>query len=131
MTSSDATPPGEQQVSIATNDEVQTQQEKKGHKPRDSKGWDGKLRLGKKKGEEDGEKEDSQDVESEAEASEDEGPPPEQLAADEDLLDDTPEDEDQIDLVHYRISSIPALRLERFTKLKVGALEFGLLGYNI
>jgi protein phosphatase 1 regulatory subunit 7 len=127
MTSSDAAPPGEQPASTPNNEDVQPQQEKNDHKPRDSKGWDGKLRLGKKKSE-DGEKEGSPDgVESEAEQSEDEGPPPEQLAADEDLLDDTPEDEDQIDLVHYRISSIPALRLERFTKLKVSILDCGTL----
>ncbi|KAF2677825.1 L domain-like protein [Lentithecium fluviatile CBS 122367] len=84
-------------------------------RPRDSKGWDGKLRLDKSVLV-DGPHEPG--AQSDAEESEDEGPPPEQLAADEDLLDDFPEDEDEIDLVHLRISSIPALRLERFRKLK-------------
>jgi protein phosphatase 1 regulatory subunit 7 len=89
------------------------------HKPRDSKGWDGKLRLDKSV-QLDGPY--TAGANSDPEASEDEdkdeGPAPEQLAADEDLLDDVPEDEDQIDLVHMRVSSIPALRLERFRKLK-------------
>lgn len=91
------------------------EQEKKDHKPRDSKGWDGKLRLTKKGA--DG-TEEGDDAPSNGEESEEEGPPPEQLAADEDLLDDVPDDEDEIDLVHCRISSIPALKLDRFTKLK-------------
>lgn len=85
------------------------------HRPRDSKGWDGKLRVDKtvlvNRPREPG-------APSDDEASEDEGPPPEQLAADEDLLDDVPADEDEIDLVHLRIASIPALRLERFPKLR-------------
>ncbi|PSN73843.1 protein phosphatase PP1 regulatory subunit sds22 [Corynespora cassiicola Philippines] len=89
--------------------------ENKDHRPRDSKGWDGKLRVGKAALAGDGQDE---GAESEAEVSEDEGPPPEQLAADEDLLEDVPEDEDDIDLVHFKISSIPALRLERFKKLR-------------
>jgi len=92
------------------------EEEKKGHRPRDSKGWDGKLRLTKK----DAEPSDPAAV-SEPEESADEGPPPEQLAADEDLLDDMDLDEEDIDLVHCRISSIPALRLERFKKLQVSA----------
>ena len=90
--------------------------ENKDHRPRDSKGWDGKLRVGKAALAGDGQ---DKGAESEAEVSEDEGPPPEQLAADEDLLEDVPEDEDDIDLVHFKISSIPALRLERFKKLRV------------
>ncbi|KAJ4355716.1 protein phosphatase regulatory subunit Sds22 [Didymosphaeria variabile] len=83
--------------------------------PRDSKGWDGKLRMDKSvlvNGKD-------QDAESEADdASEDEGPPPEQLPADEDLLEDYPEDEEDIELVHMRVSNMAALRLERFKKLK-------------
>jgi protein phosphatase 1 regulatory subunit 7 len=86
-------------------------------KPRDSKGWDGKLRV-EKKVVVDGIDQDA-DPQSDAEESEDDGPPPEQLEADEDLLDDVPVDEEEIDLVHCKISSIPALGLERFTKLKV------------
>ncbi|KAF2001512.1 L domain-like protein [Amniculicola lignicola CBS 123094] len=85
----------------------------KDHKPRDSKGWDGKLRLQKK-----GADPVDPDAQSEPEVSEDEGPPPEQLPPDEDLLDDVSDNEDEINLVHFRISSIPALRLERFKKLQ-------------
>jgi protein phosphatase 1 regulatory subunit 7 len=84
--------------------------------PRDSKGWDGKLRVDKNvlvQGR------DQDAAESDPEVSEDEGPPPEQLPADEDLLEDYPEDEDEIELVHLRISNMAALRLERFKKLKV------------
>lgn len=92
------------------------EQHHKDHKPRDSKGWDGKLRLTKKGA--DGADE-AGDVPSDGEESEEEGPAPEQLAADEDLLDDVPDDEEEIDLVHCRITSIPALKLDRFTKLKV------------
>lgn len=92
--------------------------EKKDHKPRDSKGWDGKLRLTKK-----GAAPPDPDAPSEPEESEEEGPEPEQLAADEDLLDDMDADEEDIDLVHFRISSIPALRLERFKKLQVSYLS--------
>jgi protein phosphatase 1 regulatory subunit 7 len=95
----------------------------KDHRPRDSKGWDGKLRL-EKSVQVDGHDKDApsdpeaSDDDTDKEGEKDSGPPPEQLAADEDLLDDWPEDEDQIDLVHMRVSSIPALRLERFRKLK-------------
>lgn len=85
-------------------------------KPRDSKGWDGKLRVDKNvlvNGKD-------QDADSDADdASEDEGPPPEHLPADEDLLDDYPEDEEEIELIHMRISDMAALRLERFKNLKV------------
>ncbi|MDI1490380.1 MAG: protein phosphatase regulatory subunit Sds22 [Ramalina farinacea] len=61
--------------------------------PRDSKGWDGKLRVDKKA----------------------------VLANPEALSDPDYSDEDapaEIDLVHCRISSLPALRLERFHKVE-------------
>lgn len=80
---------------------------------RDSKGWDGKLRHPSK-----------QAVLSNPEAltdpdySDEDAPPVEQIDADEDLLDDYEPDTDDIDLVHCRISSIPALHLERFTRLE-------------
>ena len=84
-------------------------------KPRDSRGWDGKLRVVPK-----------QTVLANPEAltdpdysdPENVSVPVEQIEADEDLLDDYPVDTDDIDLVHCRISSIPALRLERFTRLE-------------
>merc|ERR1711939_698971 len=52
------------------------------------------------------------------EYSDPDAPPVEQIEADEDLLDDYPLDSEDIDLIHCRISSIPALKLERFTKVK-------------
>jgi protein phosphatase 1 regulatory subunit 7 len=84
-------------------------------KPRDSHGWDGKLRVAPK-----------QAVLANPEAltdpdysdPENVSVPVEQIEADEDLLDEYPVDTEDIDLVHCRISSIPALRLERFTRLK-------------
>jgi protein phosphatase 1 regulatory subunit 7 len=88
------------------------------HKPRDSKGWDGKLRVDKLTLS-DEPRDPTVEIQSDPEASEDEGPPPEQLAADEDLLDDTPEDEEEIELVHCKISDMSSLRLERFKQMKV------------
>jgi protein phosphatase 1 regulatory subunit 7 len=93
-------------------------EDKDDHKPRDSKGWDGKLRVDKLSLSEEP-KDPTVEIQSDPEASEDEGPPPEQLPADEDLLDDTPEDEEEIELVHCKISDMSSLRLERFKQMKV------------
>jgi protein phosphatase 1 regulatory subunit 7 len=92
--------------------------DKEDHKPRDSKGWDGKLRIDKLSLSEEP-KDPTVEIQSEPEDSDDEGPPPEQLPADEDLLDDTPEDEDEIELVHCKISDMDSLKLERFKQMKV------------
>ncbi|KAL6234096.1 hypothetical protein BDW75DRAFT_213210 [Aspergillus navahoensis] len=79
---------------------------------KDSKGWDGKLRVEPKA------------IITNPEALEDpdysdsDAPPTEEIEADEDLLEDEDKDVEDIDLVHCRIHSIPALRLERFTKLQ-------------
>ena len=59
------------------------------------------------------------EVQSDAEESEDEGPPPDEIQADEDLLDDVPDDEDEIELVHCKIGDMSSLRLERFKQMKV------------
>ncbi|MCJ1384746.1 Protein phosphatase 1 regulatory subunit sds22 [Xylographa soralifera] len=73
--------------------------------PKDSTGWDGKLRVEKRA------------VLatpyplSDPEYSDQDVPPVEQIDADEGMFDD-------IDLVHCRISSVPKLQLERFTKLE-------------
>lgn len=45
-------------------------------------------------------------------------PPAEQIEADEDLLADEESDVEDIDLVHSRVASIPALHLERFKNLE-------------
>ncbi|MCJ1229910.1 hypothetical protein MMC12_006581 [Toensbergia leucococca] len=79
---------------------------------RDSHGWDGKLRLDRKAIITNGE------VLSDPDQSDEDAPPVDQIEADEDLLDGYELDIDDIDLVHCRVSSIPALRLERFTKVE-------------
>lgn len=111
--------PHDERDPAATVDANETRDdEKDGHKPRDSSGWDGKLRIDKMTiGDEP--RDPHAQVVSDPEVSDDEGPPPEQLAADEDLLDDTPEDEDDIEIVHSKISDMSALRLERFKQMKV------------
>lgn len=86
------------------------------HTPRDSKGWDGKLRLDKMALAPEPRDPHAQLV-SDPE-SDDELPPPDPLPADEDLLDDTPHDEDEIELVHCKISDIASLRLHRFKHIK-------------
>lgn len=77
--------------------------------PRSSSGWDGKLRKEKKL------ELVNPQASSDVEQSEDEVAPIGQIIeADEDLLDDYPLDTTEIDCTHSRISSIAALRLERF-----------------
>lgn len=78
----------------------------------DKNGWDGKLRVGKK-----AEILNPESL-SDPDNSDEDAPPVEQIEPDEDLLEDLEEDADEIDLVHCRISSIPALRLERFPKVE-------------
>ncbi|OAX83360.1 hypothetical protein ACJ72_02271 [Emergomyces africanus] len=79
---------------------------------KDGKGWDGKLRV------------ERHAVLSNPEAlenpdySDEDAPPVEQIEADEDLLSEFDNDVEDIDLVHCRISSLPALHLERFTHLQ-------------
>ncbi|RMZ78338.1 hypothetical protein DV738_g3869, partial [Chaetothyriales sp. CBS 135597] len=77
-------------------------------------GWDGKLRMQPRRS--------AALVNPEAledsDYSDPDAPPVDEIAADEDLLDDWPLDDDEIELVHRRVSSIPALRLERFKNLK-------------
>ena len=106
------------QASAANGDDTHDQpnSREKHHPPRDSKGWDGKLRVDKRalvRGTDGG-----GEAESEPEKDEDEGSPPEQIEADEELTADLEDDVDEIDLVQCRISSIEALKLERFTKLQ-------------
>lgn len=78
-----------------------------------SSGWDGKLRMPPRNA-----VLTNPEALSDPEYSDPEAPPVEQIEADEDLLDDYPLDTEDVDLVHCRISSLPALRLERFTKVK-------------
>ncbi|PYH44819.1 NIF-domain-containing protein [Aspergillus saccharolyticus JOP 1030-1] len=83
---------------------------------KDRHGWDGKLRVG---GEEPKEA-----IITNPEALEDpdysdsDAPPVEEIQADEDLLEDEDVDTEEIDLIHCRITSLPALKLERFEKVK-------------
>ncbi|KAJ5697302.1 Leucine rich repeats (2 copies) [Penicillium malachiteum] len=79
---------------------------------KNKEGWDGKLRMEPKA------------VITNPEALEDsdysdpEAPPVEEIDADEDLLEGEDVNVEDIDLVHCRISSIAALRLDRFNKLQ-------------
>lgn len=121
MTEPNSAPHGERDPTTADANGHDQDKDQDDHKPRDSKGWDGKLRLDKMTlGDEP--RDPHAQVVSDPEDSEDEGPPPEQLAADEELLDDTPEDEDEIELVHCKISDMESLRLERFKQMKVRVL---------
>lgn len=83
------------------------------HSLTNSQGWDGKLRLPPKNA-----VLANPEALSDPEYSDPEAPAVEQIEADEDLLDDYPDDTEDIDLVHCRISSIPALRLERFKQVE-------------
>jgi protein phosphatase 1 regulatory subunit 7 len=78
-----------------------------------SNGWDGKLRMPPRNA-----VLTNPEILSDPEYSDPDAPPVDQIEADEDLLDDYPVDPEDIDLVHCRISSLPALRLERFTKVQ-------------
>lgn len=130
MSTNDATAPAgdDPAIKLAAAADAPAAEDKK-DKPRDSKGWDGKLRIQKdgpadldddpEDGESGLDSEEEEAGEARARVVQGEAVEGEVLDADEDLLDDTPEDEDQIDLVHMRISDITALRLERFRQLKV------------
>ncbi|MCJ1394165.1 Protein phosphatase 1 regulatory subunit sds22 [Xylographa bjoerkii] len=83
-----------------------------GSGPKDSSGWDGKLRVEKKAVLA------NPDALSDPEYSDQDAPPVEQIGADEDLLDEYDVDAEEIDLVHCRVSSVPSLQLGRFTKLE-------------
>jgi len=117
MSASDAAPHVALDPACTDKDGAHDHQDKH-DAPRDSKGWDGKLRVDRRA------QVVGADGTSDADESEDEGPQPEEIAADEDLLDDVDADEEEIELVHFRISSIPALRLERFNKVQVRNLRF-------
>ncbi|MCJ1339288.1 hypothetical protein MMC09_004577 [Bachmanniomyces sp. S44760] len=77
-----------------------------------AEGWDGKLRVDRRAVLV------NPEALSDPDYSDEDAPPVQQLAADEDLLDSCDLDSEDIDLVHSRLSSIPALRLERFKNLK-------------
>ncbi|KAK4624053.1 Phosphatase 1 regulatory subunit SDS22 [Fulvia fulva] len=82
---------------------------------RSASGRDGKLRVNKQ---------DKQATLANPEALEDsdysdeDAPPPDQIAADEDLLEGVDPEEEDIELLHSKITSIPALRLERYKNIK-------------
>ena len=76
-------------------------------------GWDGKLRMTPRSA-----VLANPEALSDPDYSDPDAPPVDEIEADEDLLDDYPADSEDIDCVHCRISSIPALKLERFTRLE-------------
>ncbi|KAK5047562.1 hypothetical protein LTR84_006659 [Exophiala bonariae] len=77
-----------------------------------SNGWDGKLRMPPRNA-----VLTNPEILSDPDYSDPDAPPVDQIEADEDLLDDLDPNVEDIDLVHSRVTSIPALRLERFTKV--------------
>ncbi|KAI1392677.1 protein phosphatases PP1 regulatory subunit sds22 [Hypoxylon trugodes] len=79
---------------------------------RDSKGWDGKLRIDRN-----ALLQNPEALSDPEYSDEDHVVPGQEIDADEDLLDDEDPDTDDISLAHSRIASIPALRLERFKKV--------------
>ncbi|TKA68903.1 hypothetical protein B0A49_03997 [Cryomyces minteri] len=101
----------------------------KSDSPRSSSGWDGKLRVDKKATLA------NPEALSDPEYSDEDAPPVDQIEADEGvcygeldssweltlafpgLLDDLPDDTDEISLINCRVTSIPNLGLERFTKV--------------
>ena len=95
------------------NEGVEPQRTNSPAKLTDSNGWDGKLRMPPRNA-----VLANPEALSDPDYSDPDAPPQEEISADEDLLDDYPLDTEDIDLVHCRISSIPALRLERFTKVE-------------
>ncbi|KAK1595892.1 protein phosphatase 1 regulatory subunit SDS22 [Colletotrichum navitas] len=78
---------------------------------RNSKGWDGKLRVQRTAVLA------NPEVLSDPESDDENVIPGEELPADEDLLDGEDPDTDELIVSHARVSSIPALRLERFQKV--------------
>lgn len=77
-----------------------------------SNGWDGKLRLPPRNA-----VLSNPEALSDPDYSDPDAPPVDQIEADEDLLEDLPADSEDIDLVHSRVTSIPALNLSRFQKV--------------
>ncbi|CZT14776.1 probable protein phosphatase PP1 regulatory subunit Sds22, putative [Ramularia collo-cygni] len=80
--------------------------------PTNSAGWDGKLRVQKQATLV------NPEVLSDPEYSDEDAPPVQQIEADEDLLEGEDPDVEDIDVQHSRVSSMPALHLERFKKLR-------------
>ncbi|MCJ1486567.1 hypothetical protein MMC06_006745 [Schaereria dolodes] len=91
---------------------VDTPSTANGSTPRDSRGWDGKLRVTRNA------VLTNPEALSDPDYSNEDAPPVAQIEADEDLLEGYELDTDNIDLVHCRISSIPAIQLERFTEVE-------------
>ncbi|RDW87642.1 hypothetical protein BP5796_03336 [Coleophoma crateriformis] len=108
-TAEDSTPPGAAAHDQSTAEDNKTTS----GTPRSSSGWDGKLRIEKNLTLA------NPEALSDPEYSDEENVVPgESINADEDLLDDYPPDEEDIDCIHARVSAIPSLRLERFTNVK-------------
>ncbi|KAI1360759.1 hypothetical protein F5Y08DRAFT_39080 [Xylaria arbuscula] len=114
MTSNDNEGNGEEpssHVEVAVTEEHQESAD--GHSLRDSKGWDGKLRIDRSASIQ------NPETLSDPEYSDTENVlPGEEISADQDLLDDEDPDTDDLTLIQCRISSIASLRLERFKQVK-------------
>ncbi|KXS97747.1 hypothetical protein AC578_3194 [Pseudocercospora eumusae] len=80
--------------------------------PKSVSGWDGKLRVNKQATLA------NPEALEDSEYSDEDAPPIEQIDADEDLLEGEDPEVEEIELLHSKITSIPALRLERFKNLR-------------
>ncbi|RWA10149.1 hypothetical protein EKO27_g4963 [Xylaria grammica] len=100
-------------VEVALNEDgPQPPETQPSHSLRDSKGWDGKLRVDRNVLLQ------NPEALSDPEYSDDENVAPgQEIAADQDLLDDEDPDTEEISLVQLRLASIPDLHLERFKNL--------------
>jgi len=104
MSSSNGTP-AEKLSTLALSDT-------KSSSPHSKSGWDGKLRVEKKAVLA------NPEALTDPEYSDEDAPPVDEIEADEDLLDGEDPDSEELEIQHSRVSSIPALRLERFKKLQ-------------
>ncbi|KAF2084084.1 L domain-like protein [Saccharata proteae CBS 121410] len=80
--------------------------------PRSKSGWDGKLRVERRP------VITNPEALTDPEYSDEDAPPVDVIEADEDLLEDFESDTDQIDLIHARITSSAALKLDRFAQVE-------------
>ncbi|KAK1071409.1 protein phosphatase regulatory subunit Sds22 [Friedmanniomyces endolithicus] len=80
--------------------------------PQSKSGWDGKLRVNKQATLA------NPEALGDPDYSDEDAPPVDHIEADEDLLDGEDFESEEIDVQHSRVSTIPALHLERFKRLR-------------
>lgn len=104
--------PHPQHIEIAGGDSAAASDDQQSPGLRNSKGWDGKLRVSKNA------LVSNPEALSDPEYSDDDNVNPgEVIPADEDLLDGEPSDTEELNITHSRVRSIPSLQLQRFKKV--------------